>query len=299
MMLKNIKLGIAPINWTNDDMPQLGGDRTFEQMISEAALAGYKGTEIGGKFPSDPVVLKKALDLRGMQITSQWFSSFLCSESYESNEERFISQLDFLEKVGAKMINVCEVTRCLFAETCSMFGDRKPVADDEEWEKLCSGLNRLGKIASDRGFTLCYHHHMATVVQTFEETERLMDNTDPAFVSLCFDTGHFTVAGADAAKAAERFADRIAYVHLKDIRPEKLEQAVREGWAFRRCVLEGCFTVPGDGCVDYPAVFEVLGQAGYEGWMTVEAEQDPDVANPFEYALKAQAYLKEAGIQAV
>ena len=293
-MLKNCKFAIAPINWTNDDMPQLGGDRTFEQMISEAAFAGYEGTEIGGKFPTDPAVLKAALDLRGMQITSQWFSSFLCSESYESNEERFIAQLDFLEQLGAKMINVCELTRCLFAQTCSMFDEKnKPVASDEEWEALCTGLNRLGKIAADRGFRLCFHHHMATVVQTFEETKRLMDNTDPACVNLVFDTGHFKFAGVDPVEAAESFADRIAYVHLKDIRADKMEQAYREGFAFRQSVLEGCFTVPGDGCVDYPAFFKVLEKAGYEGWMEVEAEQDPDIANPFEYALKAREYLRE------
>lgn len=292
-MLNNIKLGIAPINWTNDDMPQLGGDRTFEQMISEAALAGYTGTEVGGKFPTDPVVLKKALDLRGMQIVSQWFSSFLCSESYESNEERFISQLDFLEKVDAKMINACELTRCLFAETCSMFGENKPVATDEEWEKLCTGLNKLGKIASDREFTLCYHHHMATVVQTAEETKRLMDNTDPAYVKLVFDTGHFKFADEDPVEAAKLFADRIAYVHLKDIRADKMQQAYSEGFAFRESVLKGCFTVPGDGCIDYPAIFEVLEEAGYEGWMTVEAEQNPDIANPLEYAMKARKYIAE------
>ena len=187
-MFNNVKLGIAPIGWTNDDMPQLGGELTFEQMVSEAALAGFQGTEVGGKFPTDPAVLNKALDLRGIKIASQWFSSFLCSTPYEENEKAFIEQLDFLEAVGASRINVCELTRCLFAEECSMFGDNKPIATDEEWDKLCDGLNKLGKIAADRGFKLCFHHHMATVVQTFEETKRLMDNTDPRYVYLCFDT---------------------------------------------------------------------------------------------------------------
>ena len=135
-MFNNVKLGIAPIGWTNDDMPQLGGELTFEQMVSEAALAGFQGTEVGGKFPTDPAVLNKALDLRGIKIASQWFSSFLCSTPYEENEKAFIKQLDFLEAVGASRINVCELTRCLFAEECSMFGNNKPVATDEEWNKL-------------------------------------------------------------------------------------------------------------------------------------------------------------------
>ena len=296
-MFQNIKLGIAPIGWTNDDMPQLGGDLTFEQMISEAALAGFQGTEVGGKCPAGPKVLKKALDLRGITSASQWFSSFLCSASYAENEKAFITQLDFLEAVGANRINVCELTGCLFAEECSMFGDDKPIAADEEWEKLCDGLNRLGKIATERGFKLCFHHHMATVVQTLAETKRLMDHTDPRYVYLCYDTGHFTFSKEDAVEAAKLFAPRIGHVHLKDIRPEKMELAYKEGFRFRKAVLEGCFTVPGDGCIDFPGVFKALDSGGYEGWFIVEAEQDPSFANPFEYALMARQYIREtAGI---
>ncbi len=292
-MFNNVKLGIAPIGWTNDDMPQLGGELTFEQMISEAALAGFQGTEVGGKFPTDPAALNRALDLRGIKIASQWFSAFLCSRPYEENEKEFLKQLEFLESVGASRINVCELTRNLFAEECSMFGKNKPCASDEEWDKLCSGLNRLGKLAKDRGFKLCFHHHMGTVVQTFEETKRLLDNTDPESVYLCFDTGHFTFAGEDVVKASKAFGARIGHVHLKDIRPEKMEEAYREGYKFRRAVVEGCFTVPGDGCVDFPRVFQVLKEAHYEGWFIVEAEQDPSLANPFEYALKARDYIRK------
>lgn len=295
-MLQKVKLGIAPIGWTNDDMPNLGGDITFEQMISEAALAGFVGTEVGGKFPMDPEVLKKALDLRNLKIASQWFSSYLCSAPYMENEENFIKQLEFLKAMGADRINVCELTRCLFAEDCSMFGSNKPNATDEEWERLCDGLNRLGKIAQDNGFKLCFHHHMATVVQTLEETRRLMDNTDPRYVYLCFDTGHFAFSKVDAVAAVKEFSDRIGHVHLKDIRPDKLELAYREGFCFRKAVLEGCFTVPGDGCVDFKGVFDVLESAGYEGWMIVEAEQDPKKANPFEYALKARDYIRKTAV---
>lgn len=291
MKFQNVKLGIAPIGWTNDDMPQLGGDLTFEQMVSEAALAGYEGTEVGGKFPTDPKVLKKALDLRELEIASQWFSSFLCSTPYEENEQAFIQQLDFLEAVGANRVNVCELTRCLFAETVSMFGSNKPIADDQEWKLLCEGLNKLGKIADQRGFKLCFHHHMATVVQTITETKRLMDHTDPRYVHLCYDTGHFTFSQEDAVKAAGMFADRIGHVHLKDIRKDKMEQAYQEGFAFRKSVLEGCFTIPGDGFVDYDGVFRELEESGYEGWFVVEAEQDPAIANPFTYALMARDFI--------
>lgn len=294
---REILLGIAPIGWTNDDMPQLGGENTFEQCISEAALAGFQGTEVGGKYPTDPKILKRAMELRGLKIASQWFSAFLCEKPYEENEREFVKQLDFLEAVGANRINVCELTRCLFASEESMFGAAKPIATDEEWEKLSTGLDKLGKIATERGFKLCFHHHMATVVQTVAETRRLLETTDSRYVYLCFDTGHFTFAGEDAVSACKEFAPRIGHVHLKDIRKEKMERARREGFKFRRAVLENCFTVPGDGFVDYPAVFRILDKVGYEGWLLVEAEQDPAISNPFEYALKARKYIREtAGI---
>ena len=292
-MFNNVKLGIAPIGWTNDDMPQLGGELTFEQMVSEAALAGFQGTEVGGKFPTDPAVLNKALDLRGIKIASQWFSSFLCSTPYEENEKAFIEQLDFLEAVGASRINVCELTRCLFAEECSMFGSNKPVATDEEWDKLCDGLNKLGKIAADRGFKLCFHHHMGTVVQTSEETDRMMANTDPRYVFLCYDTGHFTFAGEDPLAMLKKYVDRVGHVHLKDMRLPVVEEARKNDWSFLQAVRNGAFTVPGDGDVDFDPVFKVLADAGYQGWLLVEAEQDPAKANPLEYAMKARKYIRE------
>lgn len=290
---REMQVGIAPIGWTNDDMPQLGGENTFEQCISEAALAGFAGTEVGGKYPTDPVELKQAMDLRGLSVASQWFSSFLCEKSYEENEAAFRKALAFLEHVGARRINVCELTRCLFASEDSMFGPAKPIASEEEWERLTTGLNRLGRIAREHGFKLCYHHHMATVVQTLAETKRLMDSTDPELVYLCFDTGHFTMAGEDAVAACRLFAPRIGHVHLKDIRKKKMEQARKEGYKFRKAVLENCFTIPGDGFVDFPGVFQVLDDTGYEGWLLVEAEQDPEKENPFACALRARQYIRK------
>jgi inosose dehydratase len=290
--MNKIKLGIAPIGWSNDDMPQLGASVTFEQCISEIALARFQGTEIGSKFPTDPGILKDALDLRGIQIASQWFSTTLCEKSYEENEKLFVKQLEFLEKFGTTQINVCETSHCLFASKESMFGNKKPIADDREWESLCTGLNGLGRIARKHGFKLCFHHHMATVVQTVAETKRLLDNTDPGYVFLCFDTGHFTLSSENAVEALKLFIPRVAHVHLKDIRREKMKQALEEGFSFRKTVLEGCFTVPGDGFIDFPEIFSVLDEANYEGWLLVEAEQNPDLANPFKYALMAREYIR-------
>ena len=296
---KTVSLGIAPIGWCNDDMPELGAENTFQQTVSEMALAGFTGCEIGNKYPTDPAELKKALDLRGMRIASRWYSSFILTRSMEEEEKDFIANLDFLEAVGANHINVSEQSYSIQGkvDVPILTGGHKHVMNDEEWDRFCKGLNRLGQIASERGFKLCFHHHMGTVVQTSEETDRMMSNTDPRYVFLCYDTGHFTFSKEDAVKAAKEFGPRIGHVHLKDIRPDMMERAYAEGFKFRKAVLEGCFTIPGDGCVDYPGVFKALHDAHYEGWFIVEAEQDPAKANPLEYAKMARGYIrKTAGI---
>lgn len=287
----NIKLGIAPISWSNDDMPHLGDYNTFEACLSEAALAGYDGTEVGIKFPSDASVLNYHLDLRGLSISSMWFSSFLCSESYESNEKRFIEALDFLENVGSKRINVCELTHCLIDSTNSMFYENKPIANDAEWNLLCEGLNKLGTLAKDRGIKLCYHHHMATIVQTLSETLRLLNNTDDDKVYLCFDTGHFAFSDEDVIQSLHACHHRIGQVHLKDVRYEQITKAKENGYSFRKSVLNDCFTVPGDGMIDFGPIFKLLDKYAYEGWVIVEAEQDPAKANPLEYAQIAKKYI--------
>ena len=188
---KTVSLGIAPIGWCNDDMPELGAENTFQQTVSEMALAGFTGCEIGNKYPTDPAELKKALDLRGMRIASRWYSSFILTRSMEEEEKDFIANLDFLEAVGANHINVSEQSYSIQGkvDVPILTGGHKHVMNDEEWDRFCKGLNRLGQIASERGFKLCFHHHMGTVVQTSEETDRMMSSTDPRYVFLCYDTG--------------------------------------------------------------------------------------------------------------
>lgn len=287
-------LGMAPIGWCNDDMPELGGENTFRQIVSEMALAGFTGCEIGNKYPHDPVELKRELDLRGMRIASRWFSSFLLAKPYEETEKEFIKELDFLSAVGANRINVSEQSYSIQGQTeTPILGDAKYVMNDEEWERFCDGLNKLGEVAAKRGFKLCFHHHMGTVVQTAAETDRMMQNTDPRYVFLCYDTGHFTFAGEDPLTMLKKYADRVGHVHLKDMRREVVDRVKPEGWSFLKAVREGAFTVPGDGCVAFDPIFELLSKAGYEGWLLVEAEQDPAKANPLEYAIKARKFIRE------
>ena len=294
MLDKNkVKLGIAPIAWTNDDMPDLGRENTFEQCVSEMALAGFTGSEVGGKYPADPAVLKAALDIRGIQICNQWFSSFLISRPYEETEAEFEKATDFLREMGAKVIGVSEQSYSIQGKIDQPVWEGKYVMDDEDWKLLADGLNRLGKIAKDKGMTLTFHHHMGTVVQTEEEIDRFMEMVDPELVYLLFDSGHLSFAGIDPEKVLRRYVSRVKHVHLKDIRKEMVERSRRERWSFLKGVREGVFTVPGDGDVDFEPIFEILNEAGYEGYVVVEAEQDPAKANPYAYALKARKYIAE------
>ncbi|HOM92052.1 MAG TPA: myo-inosose-2 dehydratase [Rectinema sp.] len=295
-MEKDIRLAIAPIGWTNDDMPELGGEIPFEQCISEMALAGFEGSEVGNKYPRDPEKLNKALKLRGLTICNAWFSSFLTTKPLAEVEKDFIKQCDFLYAVGARIIGAAEQGNSIQGKPLPIF-DAKPRFTDEEWKRLTEGLNHLGTIAKKKGMQLVYHHHMGTGVQTTEEIDRLMEMTDPELVGLLYDTGHLVFSGEDHLAVLHKYLKRIKHVHLKNVRFEVMEKAKKEKWSFLQAVRNGVFTVPGDGGLDFVPVFDALKSGGYKGWWVVEAEQDPAKANPLEYALIARRYIKEkAGI---
>lgn len=291
---KNVKLGIAPIAWTNDDLPELGGENTFQQCVSEMALAGFTGSEVGNKYPKDPAVLKPALDLRGIEICNAWFSTFLISKPYEETEKEFEKHVAFLAAMGAKVVGVSEQSYSTQGIQTQPVFEGKYEMNDREWDALCQGLNRLGKLSLEKyGVSLTFHHHMGTVVQTAAETDRLMEGTDPALVSLLFDSGHFAYCGEDPVAMVQKHCSRIKHVHLKDIRPDVVARVREEKMSFLEGVRQGAFTIPGDGCVDFDPIFKVLAESGYEGYMVVEAEQDPAKANPLEYAIRARKFIRD------
>ncbi|PWJ50814.1 myo-inosose-2 dehydratase [Faecalicatena contorta] len=296
MLDKNkIKLGIAPIAWTNDDLPELGAENTFEQCISEMALAGFTGSEIGNKYPKDPEVLKKALDLRGMQICNCWFSTFFTTRPEEETIEAFKKQLDFLDQMGAKVIGCSEQGSSIQGKAVPIFGDQKPVFTDEEWNKFLTGMNKLGAIAKEKGMKCGFHHHMGTGVQTPAEIDRFMNGTSED-VYLLFDSGHiyFSEGTQEAVDILiDKYIKRIAHVHLKDVRGEKRQECLAKKMSFLDAVKNGTFTVPGDGNISFDHIFKVLAENDYTGWMLVEAEQDPAKANPLEYAVKAREFIRE------
>lgn len=293
-MFQNVKLGIAPIAWTNDDLPELGGENTFQQCVSEMALAGFTGSEVGNKYPKDPAILKPALALRDVEICNAWFSTFLISRPYEETEKAFEAHVAFLAAMGAKVVGVSEQSYSTQGIQTQPIFEGKYEMNDNEWTLLCDGLNRLGKLSLKKyGVALTFHHHMGTVVQTAAETDRLMAGTDASYVSLLFDSGHFAYCGEDPVAQVRKHADRIRHVHLKDIRPDVVARVKAERLSFLEGVRQGAFTIPGDGCVDFDAIFKALSESGYEGYMVVEAEQDPAKADPLEYAIRARKFIRE------
>ena len=287
-----VNLAIAPIAWTNDDLPDLGAENTFEQCISEMALSGFKGSEIGNKYPKDVETLKHKLDVRGMRICNAWFSSLLLSEGYEATIEAFIKHRDFLHALGAKVIGASEQGNSIQGKDVSIFGE-KPVYTDEQWELIAKGFNEMGRLAKEKGMYFTVHHHMGTGVQTEAEIDKLMEITDPDLVYLLFDTGHLSFSGEDVLGVLKKYVNRVKHVHLKSIRKDVIKDAKEKGYSFLDCVRAGSFTVPGDGDFDFTPVFDILDEAGYEGWVVVEAEQDPAIANPYEYAVLARNYIRE------
>ncbi|MDD4316424.1 MAG: myo-inosose-2 dehydratase [Clostridia bacterium] len=289
---KKVFIGIAPIAWTNDDMPELGAENSFQQCLSEMALAKYKGCEIGSKYPSKLKDLKKALKLRKLRIANCWFSTFLLTEDYAKVEKEFLKKCKFLKSLGAKVIGVSEQSYSIQGKPLPVF-DAKYVMNDAEWTRLCDGLNKLGAAAKNIGMTMTFHHHMGTVVQTEKEIDRMLASTDSEKVFLLFDSGHLAYCGENYLSVLKKHVNRIKHVHLKDIRPDVVAIVKKDKLSFLDGVRKGAFTVPGDGSIDFAPIIDILDTNGYEGWLLVEAEQDPAVANPLEYALKARKYIKK------
>lgn len=294
----NVKLAIAPIGWTNDDMPELGKENTFQQTVSEMALAGFTGSEVGSKYPRDPAVLKPMLEIRGIQICNAWFSTFFAQGDKAKTIDEFINHMNFLHAMGAKVIGCSEQSKSIQGTELAVL-EQKPHFTDEEWQLTADGYNELAKIAAEKGMQVCLHHHMGTAIQTNAEVDRFMSLTNDD-VFLLFDTGHaYYSEGSQQEMLAllKKYLPRINHVHLKDVRDEIVAQVRRESLSFLDGVKKGTFTVPGDGVIDFKPVFKILDDYGYKGWMVVEAEQDPALANPFEYAVKARKYIREtAGI---
>jgi inosose dehydratase len=287
-----IRLGIAPIGWSNDDLPELGGDITLEQCLREARQAGYAGVEKGGKFPMDPKVLGPILEDHGLRLVSGWFSGELRHGSLEREQRRIARQLELYQALDVPVMVYAETTGTVQGDPDAPVSAR-PRMPDEEFKSYGDKLTEFAEWLRAAGCPMTFHHHMGTVVETEREIDLLMARTGDA-VGLLFDTGHLHFAGGDVLATARRHGRRINHVHCKDVRAGVLARLRSENWSFLKAVIEGVFTVPGDGSIDFGAVAQALAEVGYSGWVVVEAEQDPSKANPLEMARIGYKTLAEA-----
>lgn len=290
----NVRLGINPLSWMNDDLPALGADTPLETALREGAEIGYAGFELGNKFPQDPVALQSTLAAHGLACVSGWYSGRLARGSVEAEIDRCAAHMEKLRFNGCKVVVYGEVADSIQGQRDTPLAKRPRFSGEAQWQSYARRLDAFGEhLKARHGLTLAYHHHMGAYVESPQDVDTLMALTAPECVSLLFDTGHAYFGGAgDPVALLRKHVHRVAHVHCKDVRADLIRQARNDGWSFLDGVLNGTFTVPGDGALDYDALLSTLHAAGYQGWLVVEAEQDPAVAPSYAYAKKGYETLR-------
>jgi inosose dehydratase len=287
-----IRLGVAPIAWSNSDLPQLGGETSLETCLKESRKAGFSGTETGVKFPMDANFLKPLLAKHRLDLVSGWFSGELLKRSVKAEIERILAQMETFKALGAPVLVYAETTGTV-QNRIEIGLSKRPRLGDEDFRAYGRKLTALAEWMADFGVAMAYHHHMGTVIESQREIDLLMANTGTA-VGLLLDTGHLRFAGGDIEATTRKHGRRINHVHCKDLRWDVLKSARQKDQSFLSAILDGVFTVPGDGFIDYHAFARQLADIGYEGWVIVEAEQDPAKAPPFEYSRMGHRHLTAA-----
>ena len=295
----SIQLAVAPIAWSNSDLPELGGETSLETCLRESSEAGFTGTETGVKYPLDAEILGPLLETHGLQLASGWFSGTLGECSVEQEFENLRQMLTTFKALNAPVVIYAETSGSVQSQQ-NIPVSQKPVMLDTEFPEYGRKLTEVADRMADFGVRMSYHHHMGTVIETEREIDLLMENTGTS-VGLLIDTGHLGFANADTEAVTRRYGSRINHVHCKDIRQEIFKQVREKDLSFLDAVLEGVFTVPGDGFIDFENFAKVLAEIDYSGWVVVEAEQDPEKANPLEYSRMGYQHLSnvlhEAGLE--
>lgn len=276
----NVRFGANPIIWSNDDMRELGAATSLEACLSQAHQIGFEGMELGHKFPRDPRELASVMGRFGLACVSGWYSAQLRSRDALAELAELRAHLDLLKALGSSVLVFADTSDAVHSDRNRPLGER-PRLEAADWRSFGRRLTQVAAATAAEGVRLAYHHHMGTLVQSETDIDALMDTTGPE-VGLLLDTGHAQFAGADPTALAHRYASRVVHVHAKDVRAAVAERARAEDWSFLRAVMAGVFTVPGDGCIPFAAVFREL--RDYSGWVVLEAEQDPEKADPFTYA---------------
>ncbi len=287
-----ILYGTNPIAWSNDDDRTLGAHISLDRCLDETARIGFDGIEKGHKFPQTPAALKAVLEPRGLRYVSGWHSLNLLTQSIEAEKAAMQPALDLLKAMGSKVIIVCETSNAIHGDDGKAVNSRPKLAGDQ-WAAFGAGVEALAAYGAEQGIALVYHHHMGTVVESEDEIDALMAHTGP-HAKLLLDTGHCLFGGGDPERMARKHMARVGHIHAKNVRPEIARQVREEGLSFLEGVRRGVFTVPGDaeGGVDFAPVLKIAADHAYRGWLVIEAEQDPDVRNPFDYQSLGLASLK-------
>ena len=277
-----IRFGVSPIAWVNDDMPELGGDTPLESVLRDIQELGFAGVELGGKFPREADALRALLGTYNLALVGGWYSSNLLIRDAEEEIEALRGHLELLQSLDSKVFVIAETSNAIHGER-SIPLNRSPTLGKEEWKMFGERMTAVADFIEGQGLRLAYHHHLGTVVESDEELGRFLASTG-ATVGLTLDTGHAALGGIDAVSVVKRVSERIAHVHCKDIRRTVFESVLNDGSSFLDGVLCGMFTVPGDGDLDFQPLFDALSAMNYSGWVIVEAEQDPAIAEPRAFA---------------
>ncbi|BDG05394.1 myo-inosose-2 dehydratase [Anaeromyxobacter oryzae] len=279
------RIGVNPISWMNDDLPSLGGETPLEVALEEGRRIGYRGFELGNKFPRDPAALRAKLGAFGLECVSGWWSGRLAGRTVEEEIREVERHAALLAESGATVMVYGEVQDAIQGEIAVPLHKRPRLRGADAWKAYGERVTALARHLLARGVRLAYHHHMGAYVESPADVDALVAATGEE-VGLLLDTGHAAFAGGDPLELLRRHGPRVCHVHLKDVRPAVMRLARNRAWSFLQAVLNGVFTVPGDGAIDFRAVLALLRQQGYRGWLVVEAEQDPAVAPSYAMAEK-------------
>ncbi len=287
-----VKIGINPISWMNDDLPSLGGETPLETALSEGAEIGYRGFELGNKFPKEPAALRAVLGKYNLECISGWYSGRLAhaGRTVEQEIEAVGPHLRLLAENGATVMVYGEVADAIQGEAQPLY-KRPRFTSAAQWQAYADKMTAFAGYTLQHGVRLSYHHHMGAYVESPADVDQLMALTGPE-LGLLFDSGHMTFGGGDAVAVLKKHIGRVSHVHCKDVRPAVTKMARNANWTFLQSVMNGAFSVPGDGCIDFAGVLQLLYQHDYQGWLVVEAEQDPAVAPSYQYAQMGFEHLQ-------
>lgn len=277
----SIRFGVSPIAWINDDMPELGGDTPLETVLADARDLGFSGIELGGRFPREPAVLRALLGSYRLVLVGGWYSANLLTRSAEAEIEALQGHLALLKAMGCSVFIQAETSNAIHGDKATALA-RTPRLGVNDWQVFGHRLTQVADYIAGEGLGFAYHHHLGTVVERPEDMDQFLRHTG-ASAGLTVDTGHAALGGVDPVELIRRAPERVAHVHCKDVRRPVFTELEARGGSFLEGVLAGMFTVPGDGGLDYGAVMRALADIGYAGWIVVEAEQDPAIADPRAY----------------